>query len=176
MVSGPLEQDAHEVHPPPLPAGQAVDVIQQHLVAQPQAVGQPGHDRLGLVAPVLPELFLEVGEELDVLGGGVLGHLGAGLTQGVVEYVEAPSGKDVGETDGLEAQPALDRNLGEGAVGTPDGHLAGGPHVVPRLLDDHRDEGGLAGAVSADQGHLLAGADHKGGVAEQGPVTDLDGE
>ena len=27
-----------------------------------------------------------------------------------------------------------------------------------------------------DQPHLLAGADHEGGVGEQGAVTDLDGE
>ena len=54
--------------------------------------------------------------------------------------------------------------------------VAGRADVAPGLVDDHRDEGGLAGAVAADQADLLAGADDERGVAEQGAVADFDGE
>ena len=148
----------------------------QELLAQPEPVGQTGHGGLGLVAAVLPELLLEIGEELDVLGARVLGHLGPGLVEGVVEDVESPSGQDVGEADGLETEAVGHRYLGQVAVGATDGRVAGGAHVAAGLVDDHRDEGGLARAVPADQPDLLAGADHERGVAQQRPVADFDGE
>ena len=173
---GTLEEDPHEVHPAALTTRQPVDVVEQELLAEAQSVGQPGHDRLGLVAAVLAELLLEVGEELDVLEARVLGHLRAGLAQCVIEHVEPPTRQDVGEPDRLEAQPAEHRDLGQGAVGAADRRPPRGPHVGPGLVDDDRDESGLAGAVATHEGHLLARADHEGGIAEQGSVTDLDGE
>ena len=171
-----LEEDPDQVDPAALAARQALDVLEQELLAEAQAVGQPGHGGLGLVAAVLPELLLEVGEELDVLGARVLGHLGPGLVEGVVEDVEAPARQHVGEAVGLQAQPVGHRDLGQVAVGAADGGVAGRADVAAGLVDDHRDEGGLAGAVAADQADLLAGADHEGGVAEQGAVADFDGE
>ena len=101
---GPLEEDPDQVDPPALATREALDVVEQELLAEAEAIGQTGHGRLGLVAAVLPELLLEVGEELDVLGRRVLAHLGAGLVEGVVEDVEAPARQDVGEAVGLEAR------------------------------------------------------------------------
>ena len=49
--------------------------------------------------------------------GGVLGHLGPGLAEGVVEDVEAPARQDVGEAVGLEPQAVGHRHLGQVAVG-----------------------------------------------------------
>ena len=98
------------------------------------------------------------------------------LSEGVVEDVEPSAGQDVGEAVRLQAEALGHRDLGQVAVGAADGGAAGGAHVVSGLVDDHRDEGGLAGPVATDQADLLAGADHEGGVPEQGPVADFDGE
>ena len=116
----PLEEDPDQVDPAALAAREALDVLEQELLAETEAVGQAGHGRLGLVAAVLPELLLEIGEELDVLGRRVLAHLGAGLVEGVVEDVEAPPGQDVGEAVGLEPEAVLDRDLGQIAERAPD--------------------------------------------------------
>ena len=67
-MSGSLEEDPDQVDPASLATREALDVLEQEVLAEAEAVGQPGHDGLGLVAAVLPELLLEVGEELDVLG------------------------------------------------------------------------------------------------------------
>ena len=141
-----------------------------------EPVGQASHRGLGLVAAVLPELLLEVGEEGDVLGGGVLGHLGPGLAEGVVQDVEAPAGEHVGEADGLESEAVGLGHLGQVAVRPADGRTARRAHVATRLADDDGDEGGLAGAVPSDEADLLSGADHERGVAQEGAVADLDGE
>ncbi len=90
-----LEEDPDQVHPTALATREALEVVEQELLAEAEAVGQPGHDRLGLVATVLPKLLLEVGEELDVLGAGILLHLGSGLVEGVVQHIEAPTRQDV---------------------------------------------------------------------------------
>ena len=174
---GALEEDPDQVHPAALAAREALDVVEQELLAEAEAVGQPGHGRLGLVAAVLPELLLEVGEELDVLGRWDPCSIWVrALFEGVVEDVEAPARQDVGEAVGLEPEPVEHRDLGQVAVGATDAGVAGGAHVPTGLVDDHRDEGRLSGAVAADQCDLLARADHERGVAEQGAVTDLDGE
>ena len=171
-----LEQDPDQVDPTALAARQALDVLEQELLAEAQAVGQAGHGGLGLVAAVLAELLLEVGEEGDVLGGGVLGHLGAGLAEGVVQDVEAAAGQHMGEAVGLEAEPVGFGDLGQVAVGAADGGAAGRADVAAGLVDHHRDEGGLARAVASHQADLLPGPDDERRVAEQGAVTDFDGE
>ena len=56
--------------------------------------------------------------------GGVLGHLGPGLVEGVVEDVEAAAREDVGEAVGLEAEAVGHRHLGQVAVGAADGGVA----------------------------------------------------
>ncbi len=173
---GPLEEDPDEIDPSTLAPREALDVLQQELLAEAQAVGQPGHRGLGLVAAVLPELLLEVREQLDVLAAGILGHLATGLVEGVVEDVEAPTGQDVGEPVGFQTEPVGHRHLGEVAVGAADGGVAGRADVVAGLVDDHRDEGGLARSVAADQADLLPGADDEGGVTQQRTVADFDGE
>lgn len=90
-----LEEDPHQVDPTALTTGQAAQILEKEILGQAYSVGQPGHRRLCGVATVPAELLLEIGEEGNVLGGGVLGHLSAGLAQGVVEDVESPAGQDV---------------------------------------------------------------------------------
>ena len=119
-----LEEDPDQVDPAALATGQALDVLEQQLLAEPEPVGQAGHGGLGLVAAVLAELLLEVGEEGDVLGGRVLGHLGPGLAEGVVQDVEAAAGEHVGEAVGLEAETVGLGHLGQVAVGAADGGAA----------------------------------------------------
>ena len=110
---GLLEEHPHEVDPAALPAGEVVDALEQQLLAKAEPIRQAGHDRLGLVAAVGLELLLEVGEELDVLLGGVIGHGGTGGAQRVVEDVEATGREDVGEPGGLEPEAARHRCLGK---------------------------------------------------------------
>ncbi len=173
---GLLEEHAHQVDPPALATRERLDVLEQELLAQAQAVGQAGHDRLGLVAPVLLELLLEVGEELDVLRRGVVGHAPAGIAQRIVEDVEAAGGEDVGEPGGLEPQTARHGGLGQVAEGAEQADVALVPQLRGGLPHQHRDEGRLAGPVPPDQAHLLARAHDEGGIREQGAVADFDGE
>ena len=86
---------------------------EQELLAQTEAVGQPGHHRLRLVAPVALELLLQIGEELDVLRRGVLGHRLACRAHRLVEHVEPAGREDVGEAGGLETEAAGHRSLGQ---------------------------------------------------------------
>ena len=173
---GLLEEHAHEVDPAALAAGERVDVLEEELLAQAEAVGQAGHDRLGLVAAVRLELLLEVGEELDVLLGGVVGHGAAGRAQRVVEDVEAAGREDVGEPGRLEPEAAGHRRLGQVPERAEEADVAPVAQLGRGLPHQHRDEGRLPGPVAPDQAHLLAGADHEGGVGEQGAVADFDGE
>ena len=173
---GLLEQDPHEVDPSALATRELVDVLEQQLLTEPEPVGQPGHHRLGLVATVRLELLLQVGEELDVLRGGVVGHRLAGRAQGVVEDVEAAGGEDVREAGWLQPEPARDRGLGQVAERAEEPDVAPVAELRGRLPHQHRDEGRLARPVAPDQAHLLARPHHEGGVGQQGAVTDLDGE
>ena len=110
---GLLEEHPHEVDPPALAAGQRVDVLEEELLAQAEAVGQTGHDRFGLVAAVRLELLLQVREQLDVLLRGIVGHGAAGRAQRIIEHVEAPGRQDVGEAGRLEPEAAGHRRLRE---------------------------------------------------------------
>ena len=129
---GLLEEHPHEVDTAALAARELVDVLEQQLLAEAEAVGQAGHDRLGLVAAVRLELLLQVGEELDVLLGGVVGHGVAGRAEGVVEDVEAPGREDVREPGGLEPEAAGRRGPGAGTRTTrAAGRCPGGAAAVP---------------------------------------------
>ena len=173
---GLLEEHAHQVDPAALATRERVDVLEEELLAQAEAVGQAGHDRLGLVAAVGLELLLQVGEELDVLLRGVLGHGPAGRAQRVVEHVEAAGREDVGEAGRLEPEPTRHRRLGQVAERAEETDVALVAQLGRRLPHQHRDEGRLAGPVAADQPHLLACAHDEGGVREEGAIADFDGQ
>ena len=173
---GLLEEHAHQVDPPALATRERLDVLEEELLAQAQPVGQAGHDRLGLVPPVLLELLLEVGEELDVLRRGVVGHAPAGIAQRIVEDVEAAGGEDVREPGGLEAQSAGHGGLGQIPEGAEQADVALVAQLEGGLPHQHRDEGRLAGPVPPDQAHLLARAHDEGGIRKKGAVADFDGE
>ena len=173
---GLLEEDPHEVDPAPLAPRERLDVLQEELLAQTEAIGQTGHHRLGLVAAVGLELLLQVGEELDVLGRGVVGHGLACRTHGFVEHVEATGREDVGEAGGLQAEPAGHGRLGQEAERAQEPDVATVAQLGGGLTDDDRDEGRFAGAVPADQAHLLPCAHDEGGVGDQHPIANFDGE
>ena len=173
---GLLEEHADQVDPPALATRERLDVLEEELLAQARAVGQAGHHRLGLVTPVLLELLLEVGEELDVLRRGVVGHAPTGIAQRIVEHVETAGGEDVGEPGGLEPQSPGDRCLGQVAEGAEQADIALVAQLGGGLPDQDRDERRLAGPVSPDQPHLLARAHDEGGIREERAVANFDGE
>ena len=173
---GLLEEHAHEVDTAPLAAGQRIDVLQEELLAQAEAVGQAGHDRFGLVAAVRLELLLQVREQLDVLLRGIVGHGAAGGAQRIIEHVEAAGRQDVGEAGRFEPEAAGHRGLREVPERTEEAHVAPVAQLRRGLPHQHGDEGRFPGPVPPHQAHLLAGADHERGVRQQGPVADFDGE
>ena len=174
---GLLEEHAHEVDATALATGERVDVLQEELLAQAEAVGQTGHHRFGLVAAVGLELLLQVREQLDVLlawdrrpwrRGRCPAHRRGRRGRGPRGCARSRSARGP-------------RPPGTGACGQvperpEDADVAPVAQLRRRLPHQHRDEGRLAGPVAPHQAHLLAGADHEGGVREQGAVADFDGE
>ena len=171
---GLLEQDAHQVDPAALAARQLVDVLEEELLSQAQAVGETRHDRLGLVAAARLELVLEVGEQLDVRFAGIVGQRLACCVEGLVEDVEPAGREDVGEAGGLEPQPSGHGSLGQVAEGAEQPHVAPVAQLGAGLAHQHRDEGRLAGPVAAHQADLLPLPHHEGRVGEEGAVADFD--
>ena len=173
---GLLEEDAHEVDAAALASRERLDVLQEELLAQPEAIGQTGHHRLGLVAAVGLELLLQVGEELDVLRRGIVGHGLACRTHGLVEHVEATGREDVGEPGRLEAEPPGHRGLGQEAERAQQPDVAPVAQLGGGLTDDDRDEGRFARPVPTDQADLLPCPHDEGGVGDQHPIANFDGE
>ena len=77
---------------------------------------------------------------------------------------------------GSSPRPAGHRRLGQVAEGAEEADVAPMAQLRRGLAHQHRDEGRLPGPVAPDQADLLAGADHEGGVRQQGAVADFDGE
>ncbi len=173
---GLLEEHPHEVDATALATGERVDVLQEELLPQAEAVGQAGHDRFGLVATVGLELLLQVREELDVLLRRIVGHGASGRAQRVVEDVEAPGREDVGEAGRLEPEAAGHGRLREVPERAQEADVAPVAQLGRGLPHQDGDEGRFPGPVPAHQAHLLAGADDEGGVRQQGAVADFDGE
>ena len=173
---GLLEEHPHQVDPPALAPGEGIDVLEEELLAQTEPIGQPGHHRLRLVAPVALELLLQIGEELDVLLRRVLGHGGTRRPQRVVQHIEAAGREDVGETGGLQTEAGGDGSLGQKAEGAQEADVAPVAELRGGLPDDNRDEGRLARAVAADQPDLLSGAYDERGLGHQRSIADFDGQ
>ena len=110
---GPLEEDPDQVHPATLSPREALDVLEQQLLAETEPVREPCHHGFGLVAAALPELLLEVGVQLDVLRARVFRHLCPCLTERVVEHIEPATREHVGETARLEPEALGHRRLGQ---------------------------------------------------------------
>ncbi len=163
---GPAEQDPDDVDAPALSTRERVDVVEQHVLAEPDPLGEPCDLAFEAVSPDGAVALLEVGEGGDGLGGGVQGHRGARLVQLLVEDVEATGGQHMGEAGGLEPQTSRRRNLGQEADGALDVHGPRDPEVGRGLSADHRHQGRLARAVAADEPHLVVGPDHERRVAE----------
>ncbi len=170
---GLLEEHAHEVDPAPLATREGLDVVEEQLLAQPEAVGQARHHRLGLVAAVALELLLQVREQLDVFLARLCGQGPARRAEGVVEHVEPAGREDVGEPRRLQAEPAGHGRLREVAERTEQPDVPVVAQVRGGLADDDGDERRLPGAVAPDQPHLLTGAHDERGVGQQRAVADL---
>ena len=173
---GLLEEHAHEVHATALAAGQRVDVLQEELLPEAEAVGQTGHHRFGLVATVGLELLLQIREQLNVLLAGIVRHGAAGGAQRIIEDVETAGREDVREAGRLEPQPARHRCLGQVPERPEEADVAPVAQLRRRLPHQHRNEGRLPGPVAPHQADLFAGADHEGRVRQQGAIPDFDGE
>jgi hypothetical protein len=161
---GLLEEDPHEVHAAALASRERLDVLQEELLAQAEAIGQARHHRLRLVTPVALEFLLKVGEELDVLRRGIVRHGLARRPDGFVEHVEATGREDVGEPGGLQTQPARHRGLGEEAERAQEPDVATVAQLGGGLTDHDRDERRFARAVPAHQAHLLPRPDDERSV------------
>ena len=167
-----LQDEAAQVHPGLLPAGEAVEELLPHGLGDAQAVGHLAHGGGGVVAADA----LKLGGELPVAaegglaavpgghGGGQGLHLrgqllvtGEGGVQHVLHCVAHREHGDLGD----EPQ----------AAAPGDDHL---PLVGLQLPGEDAEEGGLAGAVAAQQPHPLPGL-HLEGDAVQYVVSDLKG-
>ncbi len=133
---GILEQHPDEVDATSLSSREAVQVLEEEILTETQAVGEASHLRLSFVATGGTVLLFEIGESVDVVGGGVLGHLRPSRVQVLIEYVESPSGEDVTEPNGLEAETPFDGNLGQEPERRGEGRTPRRAHVRPGLAED----------------------------------------
>ena len=174
---GRHEEDAGQGHAHLPAARERAHVAVHGLGGEPQAGQDLAGPGLEAVSPQLVEAGLDVAEPLDQLV-----HLvdPPGIGEGVLERVQLGGHRG----DGTGAV----HGLGHGA---PSGHLAhvlrevthgdaavdGDLSLVGRLLPGHEpEEGGLAGAVRADETDLLPRVDHGGCLDEEDLVAVLHGD
>ncbi len=171
---GPGEQDAHEIHAPALTPRQAVDVVEQGVLGEPQPLGQAGDVTFEGVAPGQAVALLGLGEMRHDLLGGIVGQGTLRDVQLLVEAVEAPGRQHVRQPGGLEAEPTWGRHLGEESDRALHRHLARGAQVGWWWPADDRHERGLPRAVAPHQPDLVARAHQERGVAHERPAAHLD--
>jgi hypothetical protein len=174
---GAHQQDAGQgdAHLPA--AGKQADVAVHPLLAEAEAGQDLAGASLQRIAVELLEALLHLavafddGVELVGLAGVDHGGLEAGHLGG-----EGADGTDAVHHRG---DGALALHLADVLAEVADGHAGIDDHeAVVRLLlsGDHAEEGGLAGAVRADEADLLALLDAHGGVDEQELVAVLLGD
>ena len=157
---GRREEDAGQLDPPALTAGQRAQRLLEDPLGEPEA----GRDRGGLALGGVPagrlELLLEarVAAHRALVGVGVgAGHLALGGPHRADHHVQAARGQDpvVGEDAEVTGARVL-RQVAD-AAGPRDraGRGLG-------LAGQHPGEGGLAGTVAADQADPVARRDPEG--------------
>ena len=165
---GAHQQDARQRHAHLPAARERADVAVLHRLREAEAGQDLARARLERVAAELVEAGLHVAEALDqpveLVGARRVG-------QRVLERAQLGGhlGHRAGAGHGL-GDHAAPRHLADVLAEVADGHAAVDRHlaVVGRLLPhDQAENRGLAGAVGADQPHLLAAVDGGGRVDEE---------
>ncbi len=142
---GLVHQQAQDLQPAALPAGEVADRRPLLLLGEAELLAQLARRHLAALA--------EVDAVADALDG-------LQDPQGGVEFADLLG--EVGQLDGL-----ADDDLARGGLGLALG--AGG-------LGEGAQQGGLAGAVDADEADAVAGAEVPGEVLEEGLGAGLDGD
>jgi len=140
---GVVEQADADVQAPLHAPGEAVRAI-----AGPVGQVDDGQDLVHAAVELLAPEPLEASEEAEVLAGGQVG------VDGQILGDVADGGLGVGRAD-------VDRPAGHDDL----------PAVAPEEAADHRDGGGLAGAVGAEQAVGLAGGDLEAHAVDGGPLA-----
>ena len=167
------EEDAGDLHAPPLAARQRADRLVEPIGLEAEPGGDAAHLALGRVPTVEAEPLLGAGEAAHGALGRVLLHLEAQLLDADHRLVEPAPGEDVAHRGGgvVDAvEPRVLREVPEAAAAV---HDAG---VRVRGAAEHLQQARLAGAVAADQPDLVAGADREAGAVEDDVAADLDRE
>ncbi len=171
---GTREQDASELDPSALAAGEGLELLGEDPVLDAEAAGDLGGLRLGGVPAPGVELGVGAGVALHRALGHVgvgAAHLRLGLAQAAYDVVEAARGQD--PVAGQHLGVADPRVLGQVA------DLAGGLHRPGRghgLACEDLGESGLAGAVATHQPDLVAGGDPEADVLHEEPRAGTDFE
>ena len=161
------EEDARELDPPALAAGEGAQRLVEHALRQAQVRGDAGRLGLGGVAPAGRQLGLGPrvrGHGLVALGLVVARHGHPGLLEPDQRGVEAPGGEDAvaGEDLGVPRTGVL-REVADVAGA---GHGAGGGcGLAGQDLGQRR----LAGPVAPDQTDLVTRGDLERRAVDQQP-------
>ncbi len=162
---GAGEQDPGQLDPPALAAGEGAQRLGEDPLLDAEAVGDLG--RLGLRGVAAAGVQLGVGPGVAAHGAlahvrVVAAHLRLGGPQPAYDVVEPARGQDAVESEHLGVAGA--RVLGEVADVAGGVDLAGGGQA---LAGEDAGQGGLAGAVAADEADLVAGGDPEADVGHQ---------
>jgi hypothetical protein len=162
---GVREEDPGQFHAAPLAAGEGVQRLAEHPVGQAQAGGDGGGLGLGGVPALGEELGLQAAVLLHrVVAGGALagGHPLLVLPHLAEHGVQAAGGEHPVAGEHVEVAGAgVLREIADLAGA---GDRPGGRDALP---GQHLGEGGLAGAVAADQADPVAAGDAEGGGLQQ---------
>jgi hypothetical protein len=166
-------EDAGQLDPPPLTAREDADRQVHAIGAEPEPVGDGAHLGVGRVATLVAKGVLGPAEPGHVGVARVLFHLGPQLLDAHHGLVEPPARQDVLHR-GAPVEDAGDpRVLRQVAEGARTQHAA---RHRGRSAAQHPQQARLAGAVAADQAHLVAGADGEGGARHDQAPPDLHSE
>ncbi len=150
---GAGEQDAGQLDPATLPARQRADRLLQPGVGDAEAGGHRPRLALGRVAAVRAERLFGVEVPRHVALVGVLLHGDAQLLDADHLVVDAAAGQHVGD-----AAAAVEGGVDLGVLRqVPEAALAHHPAGLGfGRAAEHLEQAGLAGAVAADDAHLVA--------------------
>jgi hypothetical protein len=162
---GTGEQDARQLDPTPLAAGQGAQRLPEHALRQPQARGDRRGLALGGIAAGRLELLLEadVAPHGAVMGVRVgAGHLAFGLAHLAQHSVEAACRENAVVGQHVQvAGPGVLRQIAD--LARPR-HLARGRPCLP---GEHLGQRGLARPVAPDQADAVARRDAEGRGCEE---------
>ena len=167
------EQDARELDPPALAAGERGDRQVEPVGAEPEAGRDAPDLGVGGVAARVAERVLGVAVRAHVARRRVVGHALVQLVEPAARGVEPARRQHVRERGAVDAGAARRRVLREvpDRAGARDDARRGG-----RLADEHLQQRRLADAVATDEADLVAGAQREGRAGQRVPATHFHGE